>query len=146
MLGHVIGIPVHHTRGLPAQEAPSGIGSFAFDAVQIHAPARARFDGIRADRRERDAGGGVPDVGLLVDTCSRLPAGAPVPVVALAAEVNGEVDPVAGRRDFEFAVFSYFAPVGSQEELDYIAIPQLIARPIVLRRLPDVQLLVGADE
>src|SRR5712671_2668472 len=88
MLGHVIGISVHDTRRLPAEEAPPGIGTFAFDAVQIHAPARAHFDGLRADRCERDAGGGVPDVRLLVDTRSRLPAGAPIPVIALAAEVD----------------------------------------------------------
>jgi hypothetical protein len=50
----------------------------------------------------------------VIDPRGRFPSGPPIAIVALTAQINGKIDPIAGRRNFKLAVFSYLLPIGSQ--------------------------------
>src|SRR6266568_4567433 len=76
----------------------------------------------------------------------RAPARAPSLVVALAPQVDGKVDPVARRCDLKLAVSPDFIPVRPQKHFDDVAVPEFIARSVVLRREKNVQARVGTDE
>jgi len=111
---NVIWVVVFDAGGLPAQEVSSAIRPIALDAVQVHAPASALPDRCLADRVQRHPRCGVPDMRPIIDPRGRFPFGPPIAIVALTAQINGKIDPIAGRRNFKLAVFSYLLPIGSQ--------------------------------
>ena len=74
------------------------------------------------------------------------PSGTPGLVVALAIEVYGQIDPIAGGGDLEFAIAADVCPVVSQEHLDDVAVPELVAWAAAERGQEDIQLTVRATE
>ncbi len=128
VLGHMIRIAMEDAGGLPTEEMAALVRRRAFDAIEVGAPLRAGRDGGTADRAKRDAGGGIPDVGGFVDARGSGPPGPQGGVVTLAIEVDGQIDPIAGGRDFEFAIAADVGPIVAQEHFDDVAVPELIAR------------------
>src|ERR1035438_10252793 len=146
VLRHMIRIAIDHAGRLPAEEMPLCVRPLALDAIQIRAPFRARFHGSATDRAQRDARGGIPDVRRLIDARGGGPSGAPGLAATLAIEVDGQIDPVARGGDLEFAIVADVGPVVSQEHLDHIAIPELVARAAAQRGQEDIQLSVRTTE
>src|ERR1017187_10467794 len=124
----MVRIAIDRTGRLPAEEMPPRIRPLALDAIEIRAPLRAGLHGPATDRAQRDARGGIPDVRRSIDARGGGPSGAPGLVVALVVEVDGQIDPIARGGDLEFAIVADVCPVVSQEHLDHIAIPELVAR------------------
>src|ERR1022692_3153866 len=146
VLGYMVRIAIDHTGGLPAEEMPPRIGSLTLDAIEICAPLRAGLHGPATDRAQRDARGGIPDVRRFIDARGGGPSGAPGLVVALVVEVDGQIDPIARGGDLEFAIVADVCPVVSQEHLDHVAIPELVARAAAQRGQEDIQLTVRTTE
>src|SRR5580704_18186498 len=96
---------------------PAWISAYAFDAIQIRAPLCARFHVLIGHGRERNSGGSVPDFFLFVDACGGFPAGSPGLVVAVFIQVDGEIDPIAGGRNFELAIMADVLPIVAEEKL-----------------------------
>ena len=63
--------------GCQQRKCGAAIRRRAFDAIEVGAPFRAGLDGGTADRAQRDARGGIPDVGGFVDARGSGPPGAP---------------------------------------------------------------------
>src|SRR5439155_15310009 len=124
MFGHVVGVPVDDTSRLPAQEVAHGILAEPVDAVQVGPPFRGDLHRFFTDRLQRHACRCVPDVVPFVDAPLSLPPGVPVGVIGLSIQVDGQIDPVACRRDLEFAIVLDVGPIVSQKELDHVAVPQ----------------------
>ena len=143
---NMVGIAVHYAGGLPAQEMALGIAADAIDAIQISSPLGASFHMLVADGREWNAGGCVPNLGLLIDAGHGLPTGSPALVVTLFVEVDGEIDPIACRRDFELAVVAYVFPVVAEKHFNDVAIPKFVARTAAHGRQPEVQHFVRTLE
>src|SRR5258708_11936310 len=104
MLGHMIGVAVDDTGGLPAHEVAAAIGTQTVDAIQIRAPFRSRFYGLLADVFQGHARRRVPHMHLLIYTSNLLPARLPLVVIALLAQIDGEIDPIAGGRNLKLAI------------------------------------------
>src|SRR5579863_6700800 len=113
---------------------PLRIGAQAFNSVQIYAPFRAFAHGFRADGREWDLSSGIPDSVSLINMRFCVPAGSPGMVVALMVQVDCKIDPIAGRRDFEFTVMANVGPVVSEKHFDHIAVPESDVRGTVVGR------------
>src|SRR4029077_15281020 len=97
----------------------------AVDSIEVAAPFCAGLDGVFADGFQWDLGGSVPDGLFFVDAALALPAGVPRGFVLFLAEIEGEIDPVAGGGDFEFAIVLDVGEVVAEKELDDVAIPEL---------------------
>src|SRR5579871_2169270 len=110
-----------------------GIRTAAFDAVEIRAPLRAYLHRSGADCAQRDTGGCIPDARGFVDVRRGGPTGAPGLVVTVAVKIDGQIDPIAGRRDLELAIVANVLPVAAEKHLHYIAIPKLVARASAFR-------------
>src|SRR5580700_7075586 len=136
---HMIRIALLNAGGLPAKEVPLGIRAEAVDSIEVHAPARPWSDGFRTDRTEWNARRGVPNFVSFVDASSGVPAGTPGVVVALMIEINGQIDPVAGRCDLKLAVMPDVCPIVTQEHFHDVAIPKSDARKGMIRRGKQVQ-------
>jgi hypothetical protein len=61
-------------------------------------------------------------------------------------EIDSQVDPIARRRDFEFAVMPDVPPIVAQKHFNYIAVPQSNVRRRVVRGQEQVQLTVWATK
>ena len=61
-------------------------------------------------------------------------------------EIDREVDPIAGRRHFKFAVMADIDPVIAEKKLDNVAVPKFQAVLAVIRWQPKIQLRVGTNE
>src|SRR5882724_4346013 len=88
VFGDVVRVTVDDAGRLPAKEVSPGIGTFAFDAVQVHPPTCTRPDWNLADRSQWNAGGSIPGMRLLVDASRGFPAGTPFAVITLARQVD----------------------------------------------------------
>src|ERR1700757_2130366 len=88
MFGNMVGIAVHDTGGLPAQEASLGIRAQSIDAVKVGAPLRACGHLFLAHRMQRHTSSGNPGMVLFVDSALPLPAGIPVGVITVAIPVD----------------------------------------------------------
>lgn len=111
MFGNMIGVAILDAGRLPTHKTAFWIGSQAVDAVQVHAPPRAGLYGILGNGGKGNTGRRVPDLFFVIDTSERMPARSPIPVVAIMIEIDREVDPVAGWRDFEFAIMPDVRPI-----------------------------------
>src|SRR5262249_47389650 len=118
VFGHVIRVAIGSASRLPAHEMALRIFAETIDAIEITAPSCARLDRMRADGFQRDLGGGVPHVIFFVDAALALPAGIPVGFVFFLSEIDGEIDPVAGGCDFEFAVVLDVSEIVAEEKFD----------------------------
>ena len=61
-------------------------------------------------------------------------------------EIDGEVNPIAGGSDFEFAIVADVLPVVAEEKFDDVLIPELKAIFAVVGRLPEIENFVRRDE
>src|SRR6185312_10060180 len=146
IFGNVIGVAIYDAGLLPAHEMTLRIFAETVDAIEIGAPHGAVLDALVADGFERYARGGVPDVIGLVDAALVFEAGVPFGAVGVVVEIDGEIDPVAGGSDFEFAIVADVLPVVSKEEFDDVFVPELEAVFAVVGRLPEIENFVGRDE
>ena len=142
----MIGVAIDDAGLLPAHEMALRIFAEAVDAIEIGAPHGAVLDSLIADGLERDARGGVPDVLGFVDAALVLEAGIPFGAVGVVIEIDGEIDPVAGGSDFEFAIVADVLPVVAEEKFDDVFVPELEAIFAVVGRLPEIENFVRRDE
>src|SRR5712664_3064652 len=146
VFGNMIGVALDDAGRLPAHEMTLRIFTEAIDAVEVAAPFRARLYGLIADGLQRDARRGVPHVICLINPSESLKSGVPAGVVFLVIEINGQVDPVAGRGNLELTVVVDVCPIVAQKELNHVTVPELEAIFAGIRGEPEIQLVIRRDE
>ena len=67
-------------------------------------------------------------------------------IVAFMIEVDGEIDPIAGGRDFELAVMADVLPIVAKEHFDDVAIPKPDVRRGVVGGQKEIQFAIRAAE
>ena len=117
-------------------------------AVEVEPHLGAGFGAATPSESMRDAHLAVPDPLVAVHACLDLVAGVPGRVVRrrLRAAVDGEVHPLALRRDLEFLVLLDVLEVGADERLRHVPVPELVGVGGGHGIRLHVQLLVGGDE
>src|SRR5579859_2537167 len=145
MLGYMVRVTVDDAGGLPAHEMAAAVGAQTVDAIQIRAPLRSWFYGLITDRFQWHARRRVPHVRLFIDTSCALPAGLPLGIVALFAQVDGQIHPIAGGRNLKLTIALDVFPVVAEEELYYIAVPEVHVVFTVVRG-PEIEHGIRADE
>ena len=143
---HMVGIAVDDTRGLPAEKSTLRIRSVAVDSIEVETPLRAWSDSRVRDRRERNSGGCVPDLGRFIGSGSSLPPRIPRSSFASAIQVDRQVDPFSGRSHLKLAIVPDVLPVVAQKDLDDIAVPELVSVVAVRSRLEAIQRSVRTHE
>lgn len=118
--------------GLPAKEVALGIGSLPFDPVEV------LFSGIFE--------AGYQTWAFSFAWRGRYPSEAPVAVIAFAVEVDRQIDPVLCRSDLELPVVRDAIPVGTEEHLDDIPVPEFVSRAVWSRGEEQVKFLVRTAE
>ena len=146
MFGYVVWVPVNDTGRLPAHKVTLRVFAETVDAIQVGTPFGSGLYRLFTDGLERDACRGVPDVLRFIDPALALPAGIPVGVGNVSAQVDVQIDPVAGWRDLELAIVLDIGPIVAQKKLDHVAVPQFEAVFAVIRGQPQIQLVIGRDE
>ena len=146
MFGYVIGIAISHTGWLPAHEMAHRILAQAVDAVEVCSPLGTGNDRYFTYGTQGDAGGGVPYVILFIDPALALPSGVPFGIVVIAADIDVQVHPITGRRDFEFAIALDVRPITAQEKFHYIPVPKFQPVPRIVSGQPEIQFGIRTDE
>src|SRR5215470_3243418 len=127
MFGHVIGVAVDDTGGLPAKKVALRVRTKSIDAIQIGPPLRASRHLFFADRTQWHTRCRKPSVGLFIDSPLPLPSGIPCGgvVVVLSIQVDGQVDPIPSGGNLELAIHSDVGPIVAEKKLHNIAVPEL---------------------
>ena len=89
VFGHMIGIVVRGAGLLPAHEVTLRILSEPVNAIQVGAPFRARLYRLLADRLQRHARCGIPEMVRFVDAALSLPPGVSLRAIAVVIQVDG---------------------------------------------------------
>src|SRR5215468_10733282 len=104
MFRDVVGVAIDYTGWLPAHEATLRIRAESVDAIQISTPPGAGRHWLLTDRAQRHSRRCIPHMLRFVDSALPLPPGIPVGVVGVAVKVDGQIDPIARRRDLKFTI------------------------------------------